>query len=218
MTTQINTKLQSIKLQSMDIVSQTELAFAHKLPLMIGASIGGLVPIGTFTVGHSEIADAGWLSVPGAIVAGGLLFSAITVYKWGERAFASGAKALGFVVLSEGIMSFSHTPWLSILMLSMLVLVNAIANGANLAMQYVETQANQAQDQAQDQAQVLRPSAVLSAAKIAAPVATSTPQGTPLPPPAYPTDRRWTPIGAIRAAPTPRARLRPQRLPTADLN
>jgi hypothetical protein len=130
----------SIPPSDRDVVSQIKLAFAHPLPLLIGALIGALVPIATYTVGHLELAAAGWGSVPGAIVIGGCLFSAITVYKWGRRAFDSTFKALGFVVLSEGVMTFSQTSWLSMLMLSFLVAINAIANGALLAVAHLDAE------------------------------------------------------------------------------
>jgi hypothetical protein len=123
-----------------DVVGQIKLAFANPLPLLIGALIGALVPIATYTVGHEELGAAGWASVSGAIVVGGCLFSAITVYKWGRRAFDSAFKALGFVVLSEGVMTFSHVPWLSLLMLSFLVMINAVANGANLAVAHLDAE------------------------------------------------------------------------------
>jgi hypothetical protein len=124
-----------------DVVGQIKLAFAHPLPLMIGALIGALVPIATYTVGHAELGEAGWASLPGAIVIGGCGFSAITVYKWGRRAFDSALKAAGFVVLAEGAMSFSHTPWLSLVVLGFLVAINAIANGANLAVAHLDAEA-----------------------------------------------------------------------------
>jgi hypothetical protein len=123
-----------------DVVGQIKLAFANPLPLLIGALIGALVPIATYTVGHAELDASGWASVPGAIVVGGCGFSAITVYKWGRRAFDSAFKALGFVVLSEGVMTFSHTPWLSVLMLGFLMAINAIANGANLAVAHLDAE------------------------------------------------------------------------------
>lgn len=123
-----------------DVVSQIKIAFANPLPLLIGALIGGLVPIATYTVGHAELGTAGWGSVPGTIVIGGCLFSAITVYKWGRKAFDCAFKALGFVVLSEGVMTFSQTPWLSLLMLCFLVAINAVANGANLASAHLDAE------------------------------------------------------------------------------
>ena len=71
------------------MIGQIKLAFANPLPLVIGVVIGALVPIATYTVGHAELDTAGWGSVPGAVVIGGCIFSAITVYKWGRRAFDS---------------------------------------------------------------------------------------------------------------------------------
>lgn len=136
----MNTALNSER----DVISQIKLAFANPLPLLIGALIGGLVPIATYTVGHAELGAAGWGSVPGAVVVGGCLFSAITVYKWGRRAFDSAFKALGFVVLSEGVMTFSQTPWLSMLMLGFLVAINAVANGANLAIAHLDAERHRA--------------------------------------------------------------------------
>ncbi len=153
--------------RDVDVVSQIRVAFRHPLPLTIGALLGALVPIGTYTVGHLELDQAGWVSVPGVIVVGGLSFSAITVYKWGARAFASGGKALGFVLLSEGIMSFSHIPWLSVAVLAVLVAVNAIANGAHLAAQHLAAvQAPQARDPARASAPA---AAVVDAAQDAMP-------------------------------------------------
>jgi hypothetical protein len=128
-----------------DVIGQIKLAFANPLPLVIGALIGALVPIATYTVGHAELDTAGWGSVPGAIVIGGCAFSAITVYKWGRRAFDSAFKALGFVILSEGVMSFSHVAWLSMVVLGFLVAINAVANGANLAIAHLDAERRRAE-------------------------------------------------------------------------
>jgi hypothetical protein len=117
----------------LDVVSQIKLAAANRLPLLVGGLIGALVPIATYTVGHAELAKSGWASLPGAVVVGGCLFSALTVYRWGKRAFGSALKAVGFVVLSEGVMSFSTVHWLGLTVLVFLTAINAIANGANLA-------------------------------------------------------------------------------------
>jgi len=158
-----------------DVVGQIKLAFANPLPLLIGALIGALVPVATYTVGHAELATSGWASVPGAIVIGGCLFSAITVYKWGRRAFDSALKALGFVVLSEGVMTFSTTPWLSLLMLSFLVAINAIANGANLAVAHLDSERLRAPELVPVVAAVVTPivAPVVTPVEIAAPVVTS---------------------------------------------
>jgi len=124
-----------------DVISQIKLAFSNPLPLIIGALIGALVPLATYTVGHRELGSEGWASVPGMIVIGGCLFSAITVYKWGERAFGCAVKAAGFVVLSEGVMTFSQTFWLSLIVLGFLIAINAVANGANLAVAHLDAEA-----------------------------------------------------------------------------
>jgi hypothetical protein len=65
---------------------------------------------------------------------GGLLFSARTVYAWGRLAFQASGKALGFVVLMEGVMTMSHTPWLSPAALAYLVAINGIATGCTLSL------------------------------------------------------------------------------------
>lgn len=149
-----------------DVIGQIKLAFANPLPLIIGALIGALVPLATYTVGHAELDTASWCSLPGVIVVGGCLFSAITVYKWGERAFGSALKASGFVVLSEGVMTFSHTPWLSLLVLGFLIAINAVANGANLAVAHLDAEARRAaQVAAQEAAQA--PVAVTAQATVA---------------------------------------------------
>lgn len=152
-----------------DVIGQIKLAFANPLPLIIGALLGALVPLATYTVGHAELEAAGWSSVPGAIVVGGCLFSAITVYKWGRRAFDCAFKALGFVVLSEGVMTFSHTPWLSVLVLSFLVAINAVANGANLAVAYLDAEAQRVAEATVDVAPMVVTAVAPMA--IAAPVA-----------------------------------------------
>lgn len=121
-----------------DVISQIRLALAHPLPLAVGALLGALVPVATYTVGHEELGAAGWASVPGAVVVGGCLFSARTVYGWTRRAFRGWSKALGFVLMAEGVMTFSQTPWLSLLMLGFLVAINAVATGSNLAVEYLD--------------------------------------------------------------------------------
>jgi hypothetical protein len=132
-----------------DVVSQIYTAFRHPVPLLVGGLLGGLVPTGTYTIGHGELTDP--VSLQGAMVLGGLGFSAITVYLWGRQAFGSRVKAACFVLLIELMMSFSHTAWLSAVALSFLIGINAVANGCNLVMaylQYQETQRLRAQSDA----------------------------------------------------------------------
>lgn len=70
--------------------------------------------------------------VPLALVVGGLLYSATTVYQWGLMAFGSWYKALGFAVLVEGTMCASDQAWLSIAALVLLCSINAVATGVTL--------------------------------------------------------------------------------------
>lgn len=196
-----------------DVIGQIKLAFANPLPLIIGALIGALVPLATYTVGHAELDMSSWFSLPGAIVVGGCLFSAITVYKWGERAFGSALKAAGFVVLSEGVMTFSHTPWLSLLVLGFLIAINAVANGANLAVAHLDAEARRAAAQVVVQVAAVVPAPVEMAVPVVA-VAPAAPE--PVAPsasvePALGTRRRTTSKAkAIKTVKAPRA---PRRAP-----
>ena len=108
----------------------------NRLATIAGAILGGFVPLATFTLTHHEIDWQGaWYAQIHALLAlGGLLYSAITVYRWGCVAFSMQAKALGFVILLEGVMSFSHTTLLSLSALFLLVTINAVATGCNLAL------------------------------------------------------------------------------------
>ena len=120
--------------RSLGIVDQVRVALepTYRLATFIGALLGAVVPVSTFAVLHAEVgAD---LAQPKAmIVAGGLLYSASTVYQWGRLAFSSWEKALGFTVLLEGVMTLSDQMWLSGLALGYLCLINAIATGVTLA-------------------------------------------------------------------------------------
>jgi hypothetical protein len=106
------------------------------LATITGFLLGGFVPLASFWLSHREL-DHGrpvYLQLTAYIVAGGLLYSAKTVYAWGKLAFHTGAKALGFVVLLEGVMILSHTPWLTMMALAYLVVINGVATGCNLAL------------------------------------------------------------------------------------
>ncbi len=120
------------------IITQIHIAARHPLPAVIGALLGALVPSATFVVGHYELTS--WTEPKALIVLGGLVFSALTVFRWGRLAFGSAVKALGFVVLAEGVMTFCSTAWLSVVALGYLVLINAIATGCTIALGAVEDQ------------------------------------------------------------------------------
>jgi hypothetical protein len=120
------------------IITQIRIAARNPLPTVIGALLGALVPSATFVVGHYELSS--WTEPKALIVLGGLAFSALTVFRWGRLAFGSTVKALGFVVLAEGVMTFCSTAWLSVVALGYLVLINAIATGCTIALGAVEDQ------------------------------------------------------------------------------
>jgi hypothetical protein len=68
------------------------------------------------------------------LVAGGLMFSATTVYDWTKIAFQSSFKALGFCVLVEGVMTFSGIAILSYAALAVLAIINGIGTGCKIAL------------------------------------------------------------------------------------
>jgi hypothetical protein len=121
--------------RSLGIVDQVRVALepTYRLATCIGALLGAVVPVSTFAVLHGEVGDLAELDPRWLVVIGGLLYSAITVFRWGRLAFGSAVKAVGFTVLLEGVMTLSDQPWLSGLALGYLCLINAIATGVTLA-------------------------------------------------------------------------------------
>lgn len=118
------------------VVEQVRLSLRRgsRLAFALGVMLGGFVPIATYVISHTELRPGPlWLQPAAAFVAGGLLFSAVTMYRWGALAFAQRAKALGFVVLLEGTMVTCHTPWLALLALGYLAAINGVATACNLA-------------------------------------------------------------------------------------
>lgn len=131
--------LEGMDINDISVVDQVWLATQRD---NIGATfggflVGGIVPLGTYLVAHYEVTKAVFYTDPmSLLVLGGLMFSLITVYGWGKKAFNDNVtKALGFVVLIEGIMVFSTTVWLSIMCLVYLIAINGIATGVQLALQ-----------------------------------------------------------------------------------
>jgi len=98
-----------------------------------GFVLGGFVPAATFFLVHYGVASCALLWI---IVAGGLLFSAKTVFEWGRVAFQNSWKAAGFCLLVEGVMTFSpaNLMALSVAGLAMLTLINGVATGCNLSL------------------------------------------------------------------------------------
>jgi len=124
--------------RTLGVVAQVRMAFQRQqlLATLLGGLLGGFVPAATFTVAHQEVlATVPLRHQPLALlVLGGLVYSAKTVYAWGRMAFASGAKALGFTLLIEGVMTCSSVEWLSYAALAYLIAINAIATGCILAL------------------------------------------------------------------------------------
>jgi hypothetical protein len=124
--------------RELGVVDEVELAFnpRSRLATQLGFILGGVIPIATYLEAHCDL-DAGrpLYTQPAAfLVAGGLLFSAKTVFAWGKRAFRDGAKAAGFVLLLEGVMITSDVPVLPLVLLTILVAINGIATGCTLSL------------------------------------------------------------------------------------
>lgn len=117
------------------VVSQVRVALSrqHALPTTIGAVLGGFVPVATYAVAHREIAASTHGYAMLALVMGGLLFSAKTVWQWGRAAFSDPWKATGFVLLLEGVMTLSGQQSVAIAALIVLTSINAIATGVTLS-------------------------------------------------------------------------------------
>lgn len=94
---------------------------------IVGLFVGSLIPVATFCMAHFQ---TGWIGH--ALVLAGLVFSAPTVYEWGVAAFKSKVKAVGFVILMEGIMVLASVPYLPFVCLAYLVGINAYQTGINL--------------------------------------------------------------------------------------
>ena len=121
------------KKTTLPIVTQVKKAFLKKnrIATFAGFILGGFVPVASFTVAHQEAINHHEMWI---LVGGGLSYSAWTVIKWGMTAFQNTFKAIGFTILAEGTMTFSHTEWLSVAGLVLLVVINGIATGTNLAL------------------------------------------------------------------------------------
>jgi hypothetical protein len=122
--------------RELGVVEQVRVAFrrTNRLAACMGALLGGFVPLATYFVAHGEV-DRGvelYAQLSTYLVLGGLLFSARTVYSWALLAFGSGAKALGFCVLAEGVMTTSSTAWLAVAALVYLCSINGIATACIL--------------------------------------------------------------------------------------
>jgi hypothetical protein len=123
--------LTPVQFERLTVIQQTRRSFSRgaRLAGVIGLVIGGFVPVATYTVVHFEVAAIPALWV---LVAGGLVYSAMTVFMWAKSAFGSTVKAIGFCILLEGILTFAHSIVLSLAALAVLVFINAVSAACSL--------------------------------------------------------------------------------------
>lgn len=128
-------------MQHTNVIREIKNAFSRdsKLALTVGTAFGAFVPVGIFSVVHVGI-DTGpeapelYTQVNAWIAAGGLLYSATSVYQWMARATRNPLKGLGWCLLAEGIMTFSGINWLAYIALFLLCFINGAALGSNMAL------------------------------------------------------------------------------------
>jgi len=124
---------------ALGIVDMVHVAFArmHRIAAVIGAVFGGWVPFAIYFVAHNEVDLSGDVTLHDylalALVVGGLAYSALTVAQWARMALGSRVKAVGFTVLTEGVMVLSRQGWLAAVGLVLLIAINAIASAVQLA-------------------------------------------------------------------------------------
>jgi len=122
-----------------DIVTQFECAVRRPQATLIGALVGGVVPWFARTLAHQEVPSAiaaghgALAALMIAVVGGCAIFSGLTVYKFGRATFNDARKALGFVLAIEGVMLVSQGAT-SAVALAVLIAINALGNGASIAL------------------------------------------------------------------------------------
>ncbi len=114
------------RIARMGAVEQMVRAFSsgNRLSACMGIVLGGFVPIAVYALVHYEVAEHPMFW---CMVVGGLAYSAVSVFKWAENAFHMRLKAIGFVLLLEGAVTFSHERWLGFGGLVLLVGINGIS-------------------------------------------------------------------------------------------
>jgi len=127
-----------------DVVSQLECAVRYPQATLIGALVGGLVPWFARSLAHDQLPAAwsadsrGLAIVMLAVVLGGSLFSALSVYKFGRATFGDARKAVGFALAIEGVMLVASGAT-SAVALVVLIVINALANGSSIALSRAAT-------------------------------------------------------------------------------
>lgn len=119
--------------KSQGVIDQLRRGFSSSwLAATVGGLLGAFVPVAVWWLVHHDLSEGVWKPAL-ALVLGGLAFSAKTVYQWTREAFACGWKAAGFTLLIEGVLTFAESPWLSVVALGYLAVVNAAATASTLA-------------------------------------------------------------------------------------
>ena len=101
----------------------------NRIAMVAGFVAGGWIPTVTYLVSHYHVQAQPQLWL---LVSGGLTYSAMTVFTWARIAFRHPLKALGFVVLLEGGMTFVPDLWIGLPSLGLLIVINGLATGTNL--------------------------------------------------------------------------------------
>lgn len=116
------------------------LAARSRLAMAVASVFGGGVPYAAHRIAHVGLGGlwgADWGAprswVYAALLIGCLLYSAPKVYRWALLALGHRHEALGFVVLTEGIMTLYHESGLAVGALVVLVAINALATGVRVA-------------------------------------------------------------------------------------
>lgn len=126
--------------QRLTVIQQVRRAFmpGARLAALVGSVLGGAIPVSTYVIIHHPLGVTAypmlWL-----LVAGGLLYSAPTVFSWATAAFGSKLKAVGFTLLMEGILTFVHIKELTYLSLGVLVFINVVSAACSLQIRKKET-------------------------------------------------------------------------------
>lgn len=126
------------QLRSMALVDQIHYALLkqNRTALLMGLVYGTVAPALVWWVKHHELPAAGstWLAaIYWAMVLGGCVFSAKSVYDWGQAAFSQTAKSLGFTILVELAMTFVSSVTVSLTCLVLLASINITAVTCKLA-------------------------------------------------------------------------------------
>lgn len=130
----------NVPVNQLGVIDQCVIAFERKnlVATTFGFWLGGIVPFAVYMTAHFSVQTNPLLWV---LVIAGLLYSATTVFNWGVSAFSSKIKSVGFVVLLEGILTFSPEHALGIAALLTLMTINAVATACNLIAQRKEARA-----------------------------------------------------------------------------